>query len=139
MPSKTELFKVLKSANLNAAAGSDEIYGLVFKECWNTIGDCLRDVSKAIISGSRLPTSMRTAMRIFCPKPKKSNSLKPSDKRHICVLNCDFKLYEGLLARRFCILTLYRAASDPTYLEWGERNQPAPRNFNVQFSKTEQH
>ena len=37
----------------------------------------------------------------FCPKPKKSNSIKPSDKRRISVLNCDFKLYEGLLARRF--------------------------------------
>ena len=44
---------------------------------------------------------MRTAMMNFCPKPKKVNSLKPSDKRRISVLNCDFKLYEGILARRF--------------------------------------
>ena len=37
----------------------------------------------------------------FCPKPKKPNSKKPGDKRRISVLNCDFKLYEGLIARRF--------------------------------------
>ena len=38
---------------------------------------------------------------VFGAKPKKLNSLKPADKRRISILNCDFKIYEGLLARRF--------------------------------------
>ena len=40
-------------------------------------------------------------MMTICSKPKKINSLKPGDKRRISILNCDFKLYEGLLAKRF--------------------------------------
>ena len=101
MPTKDELYKTLTSSNLHASAGSDGIPGLVYKECWNALGDSICDVSVAIFSGSPLPVSMRTVMMHFCPKPKKMNSLKPCDKRRISILNCDFKLYEGLLARRF--------------------------------------
>ena len=38
---------------------------------------------------------------VFGAKPKKPNSLKPRDKRRLNLLNCDFKLAEGLQARRF--------------------------------------
>ena len=42
---------------------------------------------------------------VFGTKPKKANSLKPSDKRRISLLNSDFKLVEDLHARRFRKLT----------------------------------
>ena len=44
---------------------------------------------------------MRTALMVFGTKPKKANSLKPGDKRRISLLNPDFKILEGLDARRF--------------------------------------
>ena len=40
-------------------------------------------------------------MMVFGTKPKKPNSLKPRDKRRLSLLNCDFKLVEGIEARRF--------------------------------------
>ena len=101
LPTPEELLKVVSSSNLNASAGCDGISSLVYKECWNSLGDSLFEVIKALFEGSALPASMRTAMMHFCSKPKKANSCKPSDKRRISILNCDFKLYEGLLARRF--------------------------------------
>ena len=101
IPSKDELFKTLKLSNLNASAGTDGITALVYKDCWKDLGDSLLELCKSIFCGAEPTTSMRTAKIIFCPKPKKPNSSKPSDKRRISVLNCDFKPYEGLLARRF--------------------------------------
>ena len=97
---KDEVLKTLNASNLHASAGSDGITGLVYKECWDTLGNSLCKVTQAMFSGSPPTVSMRTAMMNFCPKPKKLNSLKPSDKRRISVLNCDFKLYKGILARR---------------------------------------
>ena len=44
---------------------------------------------------------MRTSMMMFGVKPKKIQSKNPKDKRRISLLNCDFKLVEGLEARRF--------------------------------------
>ena len=101
MPSKKEVLHALSSSNLNASAGSDGISSLVYKECWESLGDCLLEVIKSLFMGAPPTTSMRTAMMNFCCKPKKPNSVKPSDKRRISILNCDFKLYEGLIARRF--------------------------------------
>ena len=40
-------------------------------------------------------------MMVFAAKPKKTQSILPKDKRRISILNCDFKLIEGLEARRF--------------------------------------
>ena len=101
LPTPQELLTVLSSSNLKASAGSDGIGSLVYKECWDSLGDSLFEVIKALFEGSPLPASMRTAMMHFCSKPKKVNSCNPSDKRRISILKCDFKLYEGLLARRF--------------------------------------
>ena len=101
LPTKAELHKTLVSSNLKAAAGCDGIPGIVYKECWKVLGDHLLDVMKAIFSGQSPTISMRTAMMKFCTKPKKADSLRPEDKRRISILNCDFKLYEGLIARRF--------------------------------------
>ena len=91
----------MSSSNLHAAAGSDGISSLVYKECWDSLGDCLLDVVTVLFKGALPTASMRTAMMNFCSKPKKLHSIKPSDKRRISILNCDFKLYEGMIARRF--------------------------------------
>ena len=100
-PSKDEVASTLHLSNLKASAGSDGISGLVYKACWNSLGDSLTDVISSLFSGELPTLSMKTALMNFCSKPKKVDSIKPSDKRRISVLNCDFKTYEGLLARRF--------------------------------------
>ena len=120
LPSKQELYTTLTLSNLNASAGTDGITALVYKECWKDLGDCLLDICTAIFLGSNPTTSMRTAKMNFCPKPKKPNSRKPSDKRRISVLNCDFKLYEGLIARRFRKLGS-RTLSHLQYVAGGNR------------------
>ena len=38
---------------------------------------------------------------VFGCKPKKSKSLKPSDKRRISLLDCNFKTISGIVSRRF--------------------------------------
>ena len=58
-------------------------------------------------------------MMVFGAKPKKPLSLKPGDKRRISLLNCDFKLSEGVENQKFskiitkCLSPLqYVAGSD---------------------------
>ena len=121
MPTMNELYETLNESNLKSAAGSDGIPGLVYKECWSSLGKSLCDVVKDIFSGSPPTTSMRTAMMIFSSKPKKPNSIKPSDKRRISILNTDFKLYEGLIARRFRKLGS-RVLSPNQYVAGDDRN-----------------
>ena len=98
-PTKKEILDILSESNLNASAGSDGIPSIVYKECWDSLGDSLFDVFNALFAGDLLPASMRTAMMVFTTKPKKPDSIKPSDKRRVSVLNCDFKLYEGIIAK----------------------------------------
>ena len=64
------------------------------------MGDALTAVVQARFNGEEMPVSMRTSMMIFGTKPKKPNSLKPSDKRRISI-NCDFKISKGVEARKF--------------------------------------
>ena len=71
------------------------------------MGDALAAVVEAKFNGEKLPNSMRTAMMVFGTKPKKANSIKPGDKRRISLLNSDFKLVEGLEARRFRKITTH--------------------------------
>ena len=104
-PTKQEVLETLNAANLKAAPGTDGITSLFYKVCWDTMGDTLTAVAKANHQGEKLPTSMRTAMMVFGSKPKKPKSLKPADKRRISLLNCDFKLVEGIDARRFRKIT----------------------------------
>ena len=104
-PTKKEIIEVLSESNLKASAGSDGIPSIVYKACWDSLGDSLHDVFNELFAGQPLPASMRTAMMVFTTKPKKPDSIKPSDKRRVSVLNCDFKLYEGLIAKRFRKMT----------------------------------
>ena len=120
LPEPPEILEALVSSNLNASAGSDGITSLVSKECWEVLGDCVTEVIKALFRGSPPTVSMRTAIMVFSSKPKKLNSLKPNDKRRISILNCDFKLYEGLLAKRFRKLGA-RVLSPMQYVAGGDR------------------
>ena len=97
-PTKKQILDILAESNLNAAAGSDGIPMIIYKACWDSLGDILNVVFQALFEGKKLPPSMRTAMMVFCPKPKKPDSIKPSDKRRVSIVNCDFKLYEGIIS-----------------------------------------
>ena len=101
LPDKDEVLKTVKDANHRAAPGTDGITSLVYKLCWNSMGDALTAVAQAKFEGQKLPSSMRTSLMVFGTKPKKVNSLKPGDKRRISLLNSDFKILEGLDAKRF--------------------------------------
>ena len=96
LPNNVEMFETVKAANHGAAPGTDGITSLVYKLCWDSMGDALTAVAQAKFKGEKLPNSMRTVMMVFGTKPKKVNSLKPGDKRGISLLNDDFKLVEGL-------------------------------------------
>ena len=50
-PTKNELYETLRLSNLNAAAGSDGITGIVYKECWDSLGDSILDVCKVYFLG----------------------------------------------------------------------------------------
>ena len=82
IPTKEEVFDTLKEANANAAPGTDGISSLVYKQCWDSLGDALTDVTKAKFHGEKLPSSMRTSIMVFGSKPKKAaiNSTKRQKK-----------------------------------------------------------
>ena len=46
--SKEELKKLLWQANVNSSPGSDGLTYLVYKECWDTLGDALTDVCNCL-------------------------------------------------------------------------------------------
>ena len=101
VPDKDEVKEVLFNSNLNAAPGTDGITSLFYKEHWDLLGDPLLQVVQAVHNGDQLTRSQKTSLMVFGSKPKKSTSLKPSDKRRISLLNADFKLVTGLEAARF--------------------------------------
>ena len=100
LPTKSEVYETLKASNLKASAGCDGIPGLLYSECWDILGDSIVDVIHDLFTTTPPSTSMRTALMIFSAKPKQLSSNKPEAKRGISILCTDFKLYEGLLARR---------------------------------------
>ena len=100
-PTKNEIYEVIKDSNQNAAPGLDGIPISVYSACWDFLGDPLSELAMAIFQGEKLPQSMRTSMMVFGCKPKKVKSINPKDKRRISLLNCDFKIIEGIEAKRF--------------------------------------
>ena len=100
-PTKDDDRKTVNNSNLLAAPGTDGIPGLVYKECWNVLGDHLTAVMNNIFKCKELPMSMRTSLMVFGSKPKKPGSLLPKDKRRISLLNSDFKVATGLETRKF--------------------------------------
>ena len=100
-PNLDEVKKVLSKSNLYAAPGTDGIPSLLYSRCWDVMGTPLTEVAQAIHRDGIPTPSMRTSLMVFGSKPKKPNSIKPSDKRRISLLNSDFKIITGIEASRF--------------------------------------
>ena len=100
-PTKAEVEESVKTSNVDAAPGSDGITSLVYRECFNILGDALTEVAEEVFSGSKLTRSQRTSLMIFSNKPGKSQSIKPRDKRRISLLNSDFKILSGIELLRY--------------------------------------
>ena len=100
-PTREEVEKSVKSSNVNAAPGCDAITSLVYRECFDIIGDALTEVIKEIHAGQQPTRSQRTSLMLFSSKPGKASSLKPQDKRRLSLLNSDFKILTGLELRRY--------------------------------------
>jgi hypothetical protein len=71
-PTKTDVKKTVDDSNLNAAPGNDGIPSLLYKVCWDTMGDALTDVMQEIFLCKPLPPSLRTSLMVFGSKPKKT-------------------------------------------------------------------
>ena len=100
-PTKTEVEESVKSSNVQAAPGIDGISSLVYRDCFDVLGDALTEVAQAVFNGQQPTKSQRTSLMIFTSKPGKSNSLKPEDKRKISLLNADFKTFTGIERARY--------------------------------------
>lgn len=98
-PTHDEIKPTILSSNLKAVTGSEREPCLVYEDCWNSLGESLADVNQGLFAGQSLIVSMWTALIIVCSTPKKLNQIKPCDKRRISILNCDFQIYEGLIAK----------------------------------------
>ena len=60
------------------------------------------------IHEDKIPTSsQRTSLMLFVHKPKKAMSYKPSDKRHVSLVNSDMKIITGIEAARFQSMTAH--------------------------------
>ena len=97
---KDEVKKLLWKANVNSSPGSDGLTYLVYKECWEILGDALTDVCNCLHMGEDETLSQSLSLMVFAPKPKKPNSLKPKDKRPLSLLNCDKKLADSVPTNR---------------------------------------
>ena len=101
LPSLSDLKETLDRSNLDAAPGTDGLTSLLYKEHWDILGNSLHQVILEISKGQQPTLSQRTSLMVFGCKPKKMNSLLPSDKRRISLLNSDFKLASGVEATKF--------------------------------------
>ena len=90
----------IDASNLQAAPGCDGLPSLLYKVCWDILGQALTDVMKEIHRCQPLTPSLRTSLMVFGSKPKKPNSLLPQDKRRISLLNSDFKIASSIEARK---------------------------------------
>ena len=100
-PTKKEVEETLSASNLHAAPGTVGMTSFFYKECFDIMGDPLTEVASSVFSGEKSSSSQRTSLMVFGSKPKKAKSLKPGDKRHISLLNADFRIISGLESRRF--------------------------------------
>ena len=100
IPDKEEVKQSIWSSNLHAAPGSDGLTSFLYQQCWDILGDSLTEVVQSIHKGKSPTLSQRTSLMVFGSKPKKPNSIIPSDKRRISLLNADFKTLTGIDANR---------------------------------------
>ena len=95
-PNKEEVKESLWSSNSNAAPGNDGLTNLVYKQCWDVLGDSLAEVAQAVHGGASPTLSQRTSLMVYGAKANKPpNSTDPKHKRRISLLNSDFKVFTG--------------------------------------------
>ena len=80
-PTSTKVLEVVTASNLNAAPGTDGLPSLLYKECWEMLGEPLTAVMGEIHDQRMLTPSQRTSLMVFGSKPKKPSSILPQDKR----------------------------------------------------------
>ena len=73
---------------------------MVYKECWDILGDAITDVCVCLHNGEHETLSQRLSLMVFAPKPKKADSIKVKDKRTLSLINCDKKLYDCIQTHR---------------------------------------
>ena len=104
-PTKEEVKERLWRTNMNSSPGSDGLTYLVYKECWDTLGDALTRVMICLHNGELETPTQRLSLMVFAPKPKKPNSIKFKDKRTLSLINCDKKLSELIITYRLKIIS----------------------------------
>ena len=104
-PNKEETKERLWKTNSNSSPGSDGLTYLVYKECWDILGDSITDVMICLHNGEPETPTQRLSLMVFAPKPKKLNSIKYKDKRTLSLINCDKKLYELIPTYRLKIIS----------------------------------
>ena len=102
VPTMEEVKESVWSSNMNAAPGTDGLTNLLYKLCWDTLGNSLTEVAQAIHGGATPTLSQRTSLMVYGSKANKpSNSTDPKHKRRISLLNSDFKVFSGIYNNRF--------------------------------------
>ena len=102
LPTKDDVKQSVWSANINAAPGNDGLTNLVYKHCWDTLGESLTEVTQAVFQGTKPSLSQRTSLMMYGSKSNKPpNSPDPKHKRRISLLNSDFKIMTGIDNSRF--------------------------------------
>ena len=101
-PTKEEVKESLWTAKVNAAPGTDGLTNLVYRHCWDILGDGLTDVAKCIHGGESPTHSQRISLMVYGAKANKPpSSTDPKHKRRISLLNSDFKVVSGIDNNRF--------------------------------------
>ena len=96
IPSKEDVRESVWTARVDAAPGSDGLTMLVYRHCWNTLGDSLTEMVQSVLMGATPTLSQRTSLMVYGAKSNKPpNSTNPDHKRRISLLNADFKVITG--------------------------------------------
>ena len=95
-----EVRESLKTSNKKAAPGGDGITFLVSDLCWSSLGKDLCNVIREVAKAGTPTESMKHSFMVFSPKPGKTTSLLPRDKRKLAMLQSDWKILTGIMAAR---------------------------------------
>ena len=102
VPSKADVKESVWSSKIDAAPGTDGLSMLVYKHCWDTLGDSLTEMVQAVMCGASPSLSQRTSLMVYGAKNNKPpNSIDPNHKRRISLLNSDFKVITGAVNKKF--------------------------------------
>ena len=102
IPTKEEVKESLWCADIDAAPGTDGLTNLVYRHCWDILGDSIVNVVQSIHCGSSPSLSQRTSLMVYGSKANKPpSSTDPKHKRRISLLNSDFKIISGVYNNRF--------------------------------------